>query len=173
MKRSANSSVYDDKGSGHFGTYDILVEGQFDAESGADFKRGGIISLSNTSAATYNDLNTGSVGVGTYFRDASGSYQIRMHQFSDDNVDSYTISLSTLYYMTFIRGASTNTTEIYSNSDRSTLLDTLTVTYQSTTYKYIATCYSEDVTRTNSISFYTENIDLQEDVTFTPRVIIF
>lgn len=106
----------------------------------------GIMTLGNTAQACLNDLDIANDGIVAQFTlDGSSVYRITLIDRQDNNSDAYIAAINTDYYCTFERVHATgvNTLKIYSDSDRTTLLDTLTVTDDGTAYIYLTALSSE------------------------------
>ena len=89
---------------------------------------------------------------------------------SENNVtDDYGGSVSTTYYMTVKRDENvgdygTAYLYIYSDSGRTNLLDTLTITLQAKQdFRYVCVMNAEGYNSIHAINAYTENLDLQEE----------
>lgn len=167
MRRDANSSVYKDFSAGYFGQFTHYVTSYLNEIVSPINQNTGVVGfyhISNTSAATYQDIDDANVGLIGYWRyvDVPETFIIAFRQSSDSSLDEYNAAEATVYYLTIQRTADANTLKIYSDSGRTNLLDTLTVSYSSTTYRYIGPIASRDATPTATpyLSFYSENLDL-------------
>lgn len=179
MRNDEDSSVYKDYTASHFDDFDHDIETTVTAVSTAQFLYGGIWNVANTSASTLQDINDNNDGYWCAWRtpDTAENVGIRFeNEISDNNDTSIVLSKSTKYYLTIERTATTLKTFIYDDSGRTSLVDTLTITREGTTFRYLAGCCSRDST-TNSarITYSTENLDLQEssvvNVTPTPSAL--
>lgn len=80
---------------------------------------------------------------------------------------------STIYYLRIQRISTTGTVKVYSDSARTNLLDTLSVTVETNTYRYINVCSGYDqggTTQLGTASGYSENLDLQEGTSRPPQL---
>jgi len=83
--------------------------------------------------------------------------------------DSYqTASTTGTFYFTTKRAGTVGTCKIYSDAARTNLLDTLTVTLPTTKYRYLIAMASRESAGTEAISCTSENLDLQEKITYEP-----
>lgn len=165
MRRDANSVVYRDDGPGKFVNIDHFIQGFLSA---ADvFSLGIFYSLSDVAAATYADLVAANNGFAVTFVGVGGpAYNIQFVKFQagPDDVDSYMISLSTNYYCTVHRDAVNLQLFIYSDSGRTVLLDTLSIS-MAVGSQYLNVIGSRDdpgFSPAASITYSSENLDLQE-----------
>ena len=171
MTRDADAALYKDYGASHFVRFTHLLNARWDAEVQTDFKQYIFYGISNTTVGNYADLDAANVGYGLIWYDDTSppEYFLRLRNFVDNNTDNFTIpsdTLGVLYYLEFARSSTTVSLNIYADAAHTNLLDTLSVTYASTAYQYIAVCAGDDtVTATsNNISYYVENLDLKEVV---------
>lgn len=164
MRRDANSSLYKDCGVNHFGKFIHYFQCKFEGTSG-DSAWGLLYNISNTAAATGQDLLDANVGLFSYFyRPSIGVYNLILQQASNDNQDIFVCSFNTTYYLTFTRTAAVNTCKVYDDIDRTNLLDTLTVTFQSTLYRYVGAVGSRESSTLPAvtITYSVEMLDLNE-----------
>ena len=161
---SANSrnvaySVYSDKGSGHFGDFTHLITGFSSAmnNTGAQPLFGWELISNSTGDQRAVDL----AGSGLELYLYTTSYHIYIEDAGGTN-DFYDGAASTVYYCTFSRSGTTLQCLIYSDSGRTTLLDTLSTTCTATTFQYVNVGASYDTNESANSSGYIENLDLQE-----------
>ena len=169
MRRDAVSHVSKDRTADHFGDFKHLVDiylGGIDTSALV-----GVWAVTD-SPMTYQDMETANKGLSVYIYDLSGTLRIAVEDHENDNYDTYIASDSTNYYLTIERSSTTLTCKIYSDASRETLIDTLTVTCETTPYRYIEGVHSRDSTGTPAAAgtYYIENLDLQEMVTPTESV---
>ena len=163
INRSCNNVRYYDFGSGYFGNFDIdqtITIGS--GLSRFSFAYG--VGVSNISHATYNEMATGTNGIQVQCHEGNAESDdfITLLQHHDSDSDAYGISESTTYYISLIRTASTVNLYIYSDSGRTTLLDTLSVTHNGTTYQYLNNWSSRETSGSEAYTFdvgYLEIID--------------
>ena len=101
------------------------------------------------------------------FHHSNGSVYFRLMKGDDTGEDDYIASKDTLYYCTLSRAAGNDTVSllIYSNSARTTLLDTLSVSGFGTTkwrYCYAFAAFTSGMAR--EWDGYVQNLDLNEPV---------
>ena len=86
-----------------------------------------------------------------------------LQDFDGDSSDSATdITNNTVYYCTFARVAATSSTtvKIYSDSGRTTLVDTMTITYNADTYRYAGVANPNTGGQWNKSSGYVDNVTI-------------
>jgi len=157
MRRDAESYVRADMGAGHFSDFEHLVTvhvSSVDSHGAASFW--GLSNSSNT-YGQQDDNDEGLAGWLWY-------NEIGVCDFTNDNEDWYVGSPPDTYYCTIKRDGTTLSMKIYSDADRTDLLDTLSITCGTDTYQYVFGVMSResDADPSDSISFYSENLDLQE-----------
>lgn len=173
MQKEAVSYVYKDMGAGHFsGDFEHLVDFKWTAQSDMDSFMGvwmvadGIGATEQLKSAHVNHL-----AVYTWWQGADLNYK-RLYLkevYDGTNYPStpqyYVIDKNTTYYLTIARSGSSVTLEIYSDSARNTLLETLTVaSLQSVeAYSYIYGVISSSGSGTDTVSGYITNLRLQEE----------
>ena len=165
MRRDADSSVYKDFSANHFGNFSHDLEIYWSAYSG----QYPILlnwHVSDITAATLQGItDSGGFGVG-FYHDTSNML-VTLENRSDSDSDSWNgPTVDTLYYITIERSTGPDALEclIYSDSGRTTLIDTLTVTYNSTTWRYLGACGSADsgAIPDSTLSCYCQNLDINE-----------
>lgn len=155
---SPNSGAYvrKDFGSGHFGNFEHLVKVAF------GYPANGTISAVgwtvNNGETSRSEMGTNNKGITWYFdRGTDGFYII---DYTNDNSDVQLGGFwATTRYLTLERNGTTFTAKIYTDSSRTTLDDTLSITCGADTYRYIYVVFNNtDGSGTHTI----ENLDLQE-----------
>jgi hypothetical protein len=162
MQRVANSWVSKDFGAGFFGDFEFDFEAEVTASSGAD-AYAGIFNIGNTDG-TVQDMITAGAGhvVEAYYDGAD--FTVNLYDIGTTNSDSMVLSTTSVmpqYYFTINRTSTTLTLYIYSDSGRTSLVDTLTVTCQSTTWRYLIPLASRDSAGTTTITGYVKNLQYQ------------
>jgi len=165
-----DSYFYKDFGVGHFANYTHLIEFYLDAAPGT-----GVALCGYSVGTTYDDL----AGQGDAFQafmygmTGGAGTQIRIKDASDGNYDFYAISLDTSYYLKCIRNGTTWSVEIYSDSSRETLLDTIAVTGTVTAFQYVLAAQSDnEAGGARDITGYMEDLDLQEADGLSPTGVL-
>ncbi len=174
MRKSANSSVYKDYTASYFGEFSHNIDAYITSCS-VQYCYGGIWNVSNTAAATYADQSSGIDGYGLAVRRVSSTYEFYFYKHegsSDSDTSSIGLSLSTSYYLTIARDDSTITVKVYSDSERTTLLDTLAVDYDGATFQYLSAVHSMDLAGTESVTYYVENLEFTDVEESTRRVMM-
>ena len=156
LNRQSTSYVYKDYGSEHFGDFEHLFS----------FQR------SNRTADSWNLVWGISDAVGDRTQQASddfaylisyGDGKLYMQDAAGNLNDSYSISDSTSYYVTVSRATAAFSAKIYSDSDRTNLLDTLTGSGSSSALQYLYAACSLGASPSRTQSSYTENFDIGDD----------
>lgn len=96
-----------------------------------------------------------------FYRTSSVEYRLRLIRGIYGDEDYYVMTMNTIYYCTLERAAGADTVylKIYSNPERTSLLDTLSVSgFGTTKWRYIYAANSLDTTASGTFSGYTENI---------------
>lgn len=155
--RDFNYWVISDKGVGHFGDFEHKYTAQMTGANQGQFTAW---QLGNT-IGDAQDCEVAGVGVCNYFYD--DVEVIGIEDFSDLTVDEFAYNSDVVVYLTASRSGTTLQLLIYSDSGRTTLLDTLTLTVPTTTFRYVAvaTGYNSG-SGTDIPTAYVENLDLQE-----------
>jgi len=171
--RNEATYVCADKGAGHFGNFEHLIDvyiTDVEAGDGSSRSAGAIWSLSNT-VGTVSDMESGDI-LDIYISQIGSTddqFNLRMVQLTGGVVDGSDISgnynAGTALYLTIDRTGTTVTCKIYTDASRTTLDDTLTFSGSSTTYRYLEVGVSIEATSdpNDYVTFYVENLDLQEE----------
>ncbi len=163
---ASNIDVYlrADKGAGHFGDFEHLVTAEF-TSAGSTWPLNIFWALtSSTGVVSLTDMATVDEGLRAYNKWTGSAIE---HVLVDDTNGNYDIwagaSFATPYYMTIERTSTTMTCKIYSDSSRTTLLDTLSLTCGTQSYRYIFATMGHGATNGGrSYTGYVEDLDLQE-----------
>jgi hypothetical protein len=158
---STANYVSKDAGAGHFGQFEHLVE--FNAATmGTDgeFQMWGITDSPGAQTGLISGAYCSS-GVGT----AISIYLVQIG--GGAGFDSFdTATKATAYYLKIKRTAAAINCFIYSDSGRTTLVDTLTITFDATTFRYIMAASDFNGAFTATVS----SLDLQEVASTFPPV---
>lgn len=157
---TTTSYVYDDKGASHFGDFEHLITVDIDTVPDA----GGFGAWS--CSTVYGDwtMIDYEPGMALYIYD--DAYYVQLYNMDDLTKDYYN-GIATTYYLTIERSSTTGTCKIYDDSGRTNLVDTLSLTVDNDACRYIQGHFSRNGASGN-VTFYTENLDLQEAVTDYP-----
>lgn len=160
--RDENVYLYNDKGVNHFDALDIDFE-IYQAATSLGDSRGGM-AVSNTVATTAGFAAT---DISVHARkDGAGTYWLTLIRGADVAVDSYAATADTLYYCTLSRQAGNDSVNvlIYSDADRETLLDTLTVAgYGATKWRYLyGFVNNNNAVGAKDFDGYVQNINLND-----------
>lgn len=136
VDRDLDAYVSKDKGVDNYNKIDINFELFMDSASVDNTETNGAIAL--TVSAVGDITNFGTSDIVVISREFSGPNTIRLWRGNKVAEDTFTMSLDTIYYCTLLRTANSDTVtvEIYSDSDRTTLLDTLSLSGFGTGTKY-------------------------------------
>lgn len=156
VQRQMDSYVYKDYTSNFFGDYihkvDIYCSGQ-----PLNTMQTVVWGVTN-SPGSILDMTDGQVV--TMGADATQRY-IRLRDIGNGNSTTYVFSLSTAYYLVIQRSSTTCTCKIYSDSGRTTLLTTLSITCQTVAFRYLEIGASQESgTVVTGWTGYSENLDL-------------
>lgn len=157
MQVVADAYLYKDFGAGYFGDFDIDFEAEITASATGSIAV--LIGIGNT-AGSRADWESANDGMFLYALNNAGNIELWLKCSNTDNLDSYTPaagSTMALRYFSFKRSGTTLTLEIYSDSSRTVLVDTLTVTSESGTKRYLHAVASRDSVGTATITGYTQN----------------
>lgn len=156
---SENHHVTKDAGAGHFGNFTHLVTFREDSNTGTTYF--GIEALANVSG-NLETINSNGSGIQLAYQSESGN-TLYLSDVGTLNEDfSSTISAATTYYLTFSRSGTTATCAIYTDSGRTSLLDTISIICSSTTFRYANMATGLGYGVSGVFSGYVENLDLQE-----------
>lgn len=162
LRRTDISYIYDDKGVSHFGDFEHLAKVRL-LDSASAVKTG-VWGLSN-GAHTIKDKIDGTTGISVFLYFLN--FRVYLYDFETGQAAAYE---NNSYYnkdlwLTIKRDGDTLTCKIYSDSGRTSLLDTLTISScTETTFRYIETIHSEDndTDSYRTSDAYIEELNLQE-----------
>jgi hypothetical protein len=154
LTRNEDAYVYKDFGAFYFGDFEIYADVRLNSGSEND-SLVGIIGLSNT----VNDWDDWGAGLSVHFMKAGGNNYLVLFEIGGSN-DFYVISGDTTYYVTFERVGTACTLKVYSDSARTNLLDTLSITVNTTTWRYLYVTISGNTGDSYACSGYSENIKI-------------
>lgn len=154
MQRDADSYVYWNYGAGFLTNFRVNLEFQITNVSG-NAGTAVLVAISDT-IGSLQDTITATDGIDILAYANSGDMQIHMTDRSNSNTDFYTIggTSTAVLYCTFERKGTTATFKIYSDSNRSTLVDTLTITCESTAKRYFYVLQSRYASGSDFLSGY-------------------
>ena len=162
MNRNVTSYVYKDFGAGHFGdlTHDITV--QFNSSNNiAHFLWWGLGNKIDDLSGFWSTGGVESLMCSGYQN--SGTYVFYARSGSGFGTDNCNISANTPYYCTVTRAGTTMTVEIYTDAEKTSLFDTLSITCTATTLRYLYACMSNDSALAGGNAYgFSQNFDLQE-----------
>jgi len=105
--------------------------------------------------------------------DAGDGRTIEIRSVAEVGLDFYgPFSLTTPYYLTIRRYGTSFTCLIYSDAERTNLLDTLSLTVATTTYRYLQIGFSSESGTTEAWSGYCESLHLRKYVEPEPSVTV-
>jgi hypothetical protein len=152
------SYVYKDYGAGSFGNFTHLST--VNATSASDWAVIFFDTLSNEIAAQNNMSNY--LGL-LFYKDYPTTLWLKLEQNAGGSKtsDGYAASFNTTYYLTFQRSGTLATLKIYSDSARTTLLTTLSLSVNTTTYKYVYAILGQAMGYSATFAGYIQDLDLQ------------
>jgi hypothetical protein len=162
MRRDDVAYVYKDFGLNYFADFNIDFEAKIDATDTQG--NTAICAVSNT-IGTFGDMQTANDGIVVWAYSSASDLRFYVSDYNLDNSDFYTDggTSSNLLYMTFIRNGSTSTLDIYSDSGRTSLIDSLSITSETGDKRYFYALASRDggTFPSDTISGYTQNFEIQ------------
>jgi len=141
LEYNSKGYVYKDYDAGHFGDFEHLILCNHVDSTGRTDKGclGGVWGVTNN-PDEYGDLTNGLIAfLYKSSNDGLGYPEtIYLKDVGTPDDDSWTgASASSVYFLTIERNGTTGTCKIYDDPSRTTLKDTLTVTCENTTYRYL------------------------------------
>ncbi len=163
----SNYDVYlrADKGANHFGDFIHIVTAEFTSNNGTNWCLNGYWALtSGSGVVSLADMYTAGDGLLSYQIYTGSVLQWIIKDFVSSNYDIWEgASFATPYHMTIERGGTVLTCKIYSDSGRTNLLGTMSITCTTDLYRYIfATQGHGTGTGGRFFSGYVEGLDLLE-----------
>ena len=173
-RNAANHYVYRDYGVNYFTNYSIRLDARVTAKDSGSIGCVGILAAFGN---TLGDLATvGSEQLLAFYISGATGEPVKLYV-SDwqTGVEKYTastnaLSVGTTYYLTLNRSGTTMTAYIYTDSARTTLLETVTRTGVATTpWRYFYAAQSCQYDDNSDMSFYAENLDIYESLNVTTQ----
>lgn len=162
-RRNENYYVVKDFGTDYFNGLDIDFRIHHLSASGTIWGSLGALGLSNALNYQGSWGETTSIFIDT-IRTGSSAYEMRLYRGYDSATDSISISANTTYYCTLSRSTSSDTVKVfvYTDSDRSSLFDTLEVSGfgTGTKYRYFYAAVSRYYNITEYASGYISGIEI-------------
>lgn len=158
--------VYKDYGADYFNAIDFDYELYIGSGSGTNNSSGGLAVINSASPSTENSATLSTTDIYQFIYKYNSSYRMYLFRGTGTAFDSYDLlSSNTLYYLTLTRTADSDTVNcyIYSNSGRTTLVDTLTVAGYgtSTKWQYVYGFMNRYILEANAnFTGYVQNLDL-------------
>ena len=156
--------VYKDFDAGHFGDFEHLHELIITAADANFYTALWLISNTIADLSAHSDY-----GMYLYSYQQTALYG---GNWDTGNYDSGSFTLSNRHYLTTERSGTTQTHKVYSDATRETLLDTLTCTCGTTTYRYLYGLCSADASNSRDGSGDSRNLDIQEAVAGKKRLMM-
>ncbi len=164
--------VVKDFGADHFTTFTHYFNFIWENSYGSTYTSANCYILSDSSQPTNPNLDSANKGVSLLPR-FYGSMNLRLMNYNGDSSDSTTdaqiISNGSTSYTTAIKTSTTFTVYFYSDSSRTVLEDSLSVSCTDN-FRYLGAISDTDTG--GYVSFSIENLDLEE-ITFTPQIIMY
>jgi len=167
MASNIDAYLRADKGAGHFGDFEHLVTSEFTSSSGSTWPLNVFWALtSSAGVVSLVDMDVANEGLRAYSIWTGSVTQWVLVDDTNGNYDIWTsTAFATPYYIAIERSGTTMTCKIYSDSGRTTLLDTLSITCGTDLYRYIFATMGHGTTAGGrSYTGYVEDLDLQEVV---------
>jgi len=167
MDSGVEAYVRADKGAGTIGDFEHRFKTYLDA---IDSPQCAIPWAVTNGASTFKDMDDADDGIAIYFLRQIATYKIILKCWENGALDTYEASiLDTPFYITVERSGSAVEARIYSDPERTSLVDTLSVTATSTTYRYVFGVASYEWADNGAATFYTENLALNGEA-YYPEV---
>lgn len=155
--------LYKDYGADYFGDFTHKVDAQV---ANVDDSDGGYVWLLANNIDDVKGLYDGGKSyIGIQFEGVDANKNLVMSEYTGaaGYHDSYAISESTIYYLTITKLGTSLTCKAYSDSGRTTLLDTLTLTLHSDyTFRYLYGCNTYNSGGANVCTLDIENLTIDD-----------
>lgn len=169
MTENEDAYLYDDKGADHFTDFEHLIDVKAISSVGPNGTGGYCWVLANTVddwRGIYNaDGDLLSVLL-IYWAPAPSGWRIYLQEVDGGNYYAtyQPITVNTWYYLTIERSGTALTCKVYSDSARTNLLFTLSLTLHApvTDFQYVYAVQSDNRTQPDTITFDVEKLALQE-----------
>lgn len=164
IRRDALSYVRDDKGANHFTDFEHLVT-IYNALGPISYPSCGLWALSNGSS-TIQAMLDADEGLVLWISGSAPDAYHTIKDLTNDNEDSYAYAGAKLLYCTIDRTSTTLTAKLYSDAERTDLIDTIFLTCGTLAYRYVFGVASRQAVSNPdwNITGYSENLDLQEEL---------
>ena len=162
LRRYAGNSMYFDFTADAIGNFDIDYDTDFFDVSRYGFAYS--FHVSNTAAANWNTLDTTAEGltIADYEGNTSTDDYLLLEQHEDSDSDAFDAEESTVYYLSVIRTDSTIQALIYSDSGRTSLSDTLSVTHTATKWRYYGPLCGRDTSGNEALEMRSGNVTINQ-----------
>ncbi|GAG25668.1 unnamed protein product, partial [marine sediment metagenome] len=162
MRRDADSYVYKDHGAGYFGNFSVDFEFQVTATDGAALHAQ--FAISNL-VGTFQDMIDGNDGLLFFAYGNNGNLRLSIRDYNTDTTDDYFYggTSTILLYVTIYRSGTTLTADIYMDSGRTSLLDSMSLTCETGSKRYMYALTSRGLPPVDGAeqSGYTQNFEIQ------------
>jgi len=161
MQRIADSNVRKSFGSDHFADFEHLIDIFVDSigSKGA----AGCWGTVNNNQWTMQDRYNLDEGLDCHFYGNLGAPIIYIEEYNGDIEDYASVALDVMRYLTIERLGSVLTCKIFSDVERTSQVgSTLACACSTTAYEFIVPVSSREASGTDLITFFVENLDLQE-----------
>lgn len=163
--RNRTEYVVKDFGAGHFGDFEHLITVNF--ASGENWAYSYVWVLANSDNDVYPLELLGEKFLCVLGNWYGGTLQYLRIRYFDGSVwadDYFDAAPNTTYYLTLTRAGTTLTCKVYSDSGRTNLVDTLTLTVTSDAFRYMIPCSTYNSGNTPHGITYINDLYLQEAV---------
>ena len=154
--------LYKDEGANHFGS---VWEHKIDVTAIDRYGNSPAIFMGLANAIDDWAHAGNEVGVYIYYSNGAASYRIYLFEYysSTEYFQAYSISVSTSYYLTIKKDGTALTCKIYSDSARTILLATLSLTlHADESYQYIYAAQTSNMASTAYTDVDIDNLDLSQ-----------
>lgn len=164
--RNEDAYLYKDYGENHFGDFTHDIDVYCDTRSGVN-PIAGVWALTNDVDDLKGIKDAGGTAICVqFYRKSDGTLVLRLREIYDftNYVDDYVASYDTWYYLVIEKNGTSLTCKIYSDSDRTNLLDTLSLTLHGDwQFQYVFSAITNNTGSTDYFIVDIENLDLNEE----------
>lgn len=164
QRNDDDGRVWKDYTADHFGDFEHLVS-FYTGEDTANVKTKGYWTITTGLRTSTKAMNTANDGIIVSKYQGADYKRFHIIDYTNDNSDQWDgYAANTWYYATIERSSTTGTCKIYSNSARTVLVDTLSITVNETAHRYLYGFINSDssVGGATTGDLYIKDLDLQE-----------
>jgi len=161
MTDGEEARVYKDYGTGFFGAPSVHM---IDFQHLGGRASVGIYALSNYIGDIDELLTYPNIMIYSFYSNVGEDYELVLWSRKSDLTAysdyMYNLSTSTIYYLTITRTETDVTVDVYSDSNRTNLINSLQVAMDTTTFRYVYATVSRSAGGSNTVSAEIYNLDL-------------